>query len=35
MYTNDSNELGGGRNDKDQNTRAFVVGRQIAEEDLV
>jgi len=32
LYVNDSNELGGVRNDKDQMSRAFVVGSQIAEQ---
>jgi len=32
LYVNDSNELGGVRNNKDQITRAFAVGSQIAKQ---
>jgi multimeric flavodoxin WrbA len=35
LYVNDSNELGGVGNNKDQMNRAFMVGRQIAKQESI
>jgi multimeric flavodoxin WrbA len=35
LYVNDSDELGGVRKDRDQLSRAFMIGRQIAEQEHV